>query len=283
MMHSAIYICILFSSALGQTTEINYSSVTLDETTTSLDNNLSSIIDETSMITPTTDQQMVNNETIATTIMTTTDPFLSNETCFCTNEIDEERLDQIKEEIYDRVLQQISLEWKTKFEELEERLSELTSKNLSIVSPVRLDWQIYENLLLPLDGWKRVFDQPYNHKTRTDDLTQLSGLCHNDVLVSATYNDSITLAAVGPANVLSLNTTWNQPKQFGQVFWYRTSGKSFGFSPSMTIRQTTADNEDLNSSTRLSWYLDQNMGGYRVGNIRLIQDNPLWHKVIFCN
>jgi hypothetical protein len=76
---------------------------------------------------------------------------------------------------------------------------------------------------------------------------------------------------------------WNQPQQLGQVYWYRTSGKSFGFSPSATIRQTSADNEDLNSPLRLSWLLDQNVGGYRAGTTRSLADNSLWHKVIYCN
>ena len=91
------------------------------------------------------------------------------------------------------------------------------------------------------------------------------------------------LAAVGPASILSLNTNWNQPQQFGQVYWYRTAGKSFGFAPSGTIRQTTADNEDLTNAQRLSWLLDQNIGGYRVGALRSLQDNALWRKIIYCN
>ncbi|CAF1219153.1 unnamed protein product [Rotaria sp. Silwood1] len=44
-----------------------------------------------------------------------------------------------------------------------------------------------------------------------------------------------------------------------------------------------ADNEDLNSPLRLSWLLDQNIGGYRAGAVRSLTDNSMWHKVIYCN
>jgi hypothetical protein len=191
--------------------------------------------------------------------------------------------EETKKEIIDTVLLAVSRDIASQLEAIEARLSELVGSNNDTKPPIKLSWQIYENLQIPLTGWLRVFDQPYSHKTRTEDLNQIAGICHNQVLVAATFNGSISVAAVGPARLLTLNTMWNQPQQLGQVYWYRTSGKSFGFSPSATIRQTSADNEDLNSPLRLSWLLDQNVGGYRAGTTRSLADNSLWHKVIYCN
>jgi hypothetical protein len=188
----------------------------------------------------------------------------------CPPSITLDMLEKIKKEIIDAVLQTISSDINSTLEALEARLCTLDCLNNNISSTIKLDWQIYENLQIPLTGWLSVFDQPYSHKTRIDDLNQIAGICHNEVLVGAT-------------SVLTINTMWNTPQQFGQVYWYRTKGQSFGFSPNAYIRQTSADNEDLNSSVRLSWLLDQNMGGYRAGVARLLGDSSLWHKVIYCN
>ena len=213
---------------------------------------------------------------ITSTIATTSIPTCqSNITC----DISEET----KQEIIDTVLAAVSREIASQLEAIEARLSELVGSNNNTEPPIKLSWQIYENLQIPLTGWLRVFDYPYSHKTRIADLNQVAGICHDEVLVGATFNETIVLAAVGPASVLTLNTMWNQAQQFGQVYWYRSNGMSFGFSPLSSIRQTSADNQDLDSPLRLSWLLDQNMGGYRAGAIRSLADNSLWHKVIYCN
>jgi len=213
--------------------------------------------------------------------ITSTVPTMSNATF--PSSITCDMLEEIKKEILDVVLLNISREMNSKLEALEVLLSALNCSNNKTSSAIELSWQIYENLQISLTGWLLVFDQPYSHKTRIDDLNQIAGICHNEVLIGATYNGSIILAAVGPASVLTINTPWNQPQQFGEVYWYRTNGLSFGFSPNSIIRQTSADNQDLDSSVRLSWLLDQNMGGYRAGVARSLANNSFWHKVIYCN
>jgi hypothetical protein len=229
-------------------------------------------VDETEQMLNTTVAEQTTTSTMATTSSSPCPPTLNREI-----------LDEIKKEIYDAVLLAMTNASTSQLEAMEARLSALIHSNDEPKTPVVLDGQIYENLQIQLYGWTRVFDQPYSHNTRSDDLNQIAGICHNQVLVAATFNGSISLAAVGPASVLTLNTAWNRPQQLGQVYWYRTPGKSFGFSPVDTIRQTTADNEDLNSPLRLSWLLDQNFGGYRAGAVRSLADSSLWHKVIYCN
>jgi hypothetical protein len=230
-----------------------------------------------------TTEKTIEQENLTETIqqMTSTVSTTSNTTC--PSIITDEMIEEIKKEIIEAVLRNISSEITSRLEEMEERLSKLNCSNNSTTPAIELSWQIYENLEFPLTGWLCVFDQPYSHKTRGDDLDQIAGICQNEVLVGATYNGSISLAAVGPASVLTLNTPWNQPAQFDQVYWYRNNGKSFGFSPNSIIRQTSADNQDLDSPLRLSWLLDQNMGGYRAGVTRSLADSSLWHKVVYCN
>ncbi|CAF1033858.1 unnamed protein product [Rotaria sordida] len=194
---------------------------------------------------PSQQENFTTTEEITSTMTATTTASVT-----CPPSITREIVEETKKEIIDRILAIISNEITNKLEAIKENLLTLTS---------------------------------YSHQTRIEHLNQTAGLCHNHVLVAATFNGSISLAAAGPASVLTLNTIWNQPQLFGQVYWYRTNGKSFGFSPLPTIRQTSADNEDLNSPLRLSWLLDQNIGGYRAGAIRSLPDNSIWHKVIYCN
>lgn len=194
-----------------------------------------------------------------------------------------EMLEEMRREIIDAVLRNISNEINSRLEEIEARLAESNCSKTDLTPAIQLSWQIYENLQIPLTGWLHVFDQPYSHPTRVDDLKQISGICHNEILVGAMYDGVITLAAVGPVSVLTLNTPWNQPKQFGDVYWYSTNGKSFGFAPTSSIRQTSADTQDLDSPQRLSWLLDQNIGGYRAGVTRSLTNDALWHKIVYCN
>ena len=238
----------------------------------------------TTEATPTEYEHLTQTTEEATTeyenITQTTDEMTTAPSSTCPPVIDPHLLQELKNDILDQLLAAIA----DRFDALEERLSALSAtEDKSVSPPVRLSWQIYENLRIPLTGWTRMFDEPFNHKTRSEDLSQSAGLCHNDTLVGATFNGTIVLAAAGPASVLSLNTNWNQPQQFGQVYWYKTTGKSFGFAPSSTIRQTSGDNEDLINTQRLSWLLDQNIGGYRVGALRSLHDNALWRKIIYCN
>ena len=247
-----------------------------DETT------MQSIIElETSSNTNESWEECTTEHVSADNNVTTITPSIST----CPPAVTPEMLDAAKREIIDSITSAISRHIGDRLDALEARLSTLSCSSAPTSPPVRLAWQIYENLQVQLHGWLRVFDQPYSHRTRTrtDDLSQLSGICQNDVLVAASFNNSISLAAVGPASVLTLNKVWNRPQLVGQVYWYRTNGQSFGFSPLPAVRQTSGDKEDLTSPLRLSWILDQSAGGYRAGTTRALTDSSLWRKVIFCN
>lgn len=186
-----------------------------DETT------MQSIIElETSSNTNESWEECTTEHVSADSNVTTITPSIST----CPPAVTPEMLDAAKREIIDSITSAISRHIGDRLDALEARLSMLSCSSAPTSPPVRLAWQIYENLQVPLHGWLRVFDQPYSHRTRTrtDDLSQLSGICHNDVLVAASFNNSISLAAVGPASVLTLNTAWNRPQLVGQVYWYQT-------------------------------------------------------------
>jgi hypothetical protein len=98
----------------------------------------------------------------------------------------------------------------------------------------------------------------------------------------------LLLAATGPVDVLTINTPLNSPLKYGDVWWYFTAGKSFGFAPTSLLNQNDALGGDIRfvgetfPTKRLSWVLNGKLGGYRVGDK---SDSNLlmnFRKVIYC-
>ncbi|CAF0991711.1 unnamed protein product [Brachionus calyciflorus] len=166
-------------------------------------------------------------------------------------------------------------------------------------NPLRLSWHLdggggwrldYISGLIPKysicslinNGFLKVLDQFYSFNTTTLDLMNARSNCNSNSILCAAgglvNSDILELVACGNCFQIMTNTTLNTPKLVGSVYWYLTPGKSFGFSPSFTISQTTSDQFNLSDPQRLSWHLDQPIGGWRLGNLSL-NDNS-YRKVL---
>lgn len=135
-----------------------------------------------------------------------------------------------------------------------------------------------------IPSWKIIYNFPYNHKTTVEELRALESQCKNKIIVGAINGSAslkLEIAAMGPSEILSLNSPLNQPTIYGSVNWYLTPNKSFGFAPSSTtINCNSADHEEAdNSENRLSWHLSQG-GGWRAGAVKNLGDNNEWRKII---
>ena len=63
------------------------------------------------------------------------------------------------------------------------------------------------------------------------------------------------------------------------LYWYNVYGNSFGFSPVENVNLNSADVEnDDQSEYRLSWHIDQGIGGYRAGDM---YPSGEYYKVIY--
>ncbi len=62
------------------------------------------------------------------------------------------------------------------------------------------------------------------------------------------------------------------------LYWYNKHGSSFGFSPVENVYLNTADTATDQSEYRMSWHIDQGVGGYRAGNMNPSGD---YYKVIY--
>jgi hypothetical protein len=105
----------------------------------------------------------------------------------------------------------------------------------------------------------------YNEATTSSDIT----LCDGPFLFVGAYNRATNLVQLGGFSAVTeirTVTPINTPHISNGIYWYFTSGYSFGFADSSTINQANADiASDPDAYSRMSWPLDVGYGGYRAG------------------
>ncbi|KAL0490163.1 cullin adaptor [Acrasis kona] len=144
---------------------------------------------------------------------------------------------------------------------------------------------VLENVPLKLlRGWTCIYNKPYSDKT-TDQVFRTAIASSNNtatrILVAAKHKNSNTLAlaAMGRINVVLKET--NDSSTFNKensVYWYHWKNHSFGFSDTRNINLGTADL--LDGKFKLSWHLT-GRGGYRVGDIKNLNESKEWEKLLF--
>lgn len=120
---------------------------------------------------------------------------------------------------------------------------------------------------------------------RTSEILAIKNICNNKSILCAAggKSGSDILNLVSCANCYSVltMTNLNVPHYVGSAYWYLTQNKSFGFSKYSSINQNTADNNNHDDIYRLSWHLDHNHGGWRLGNIIWLNSDNNYKKYIF--
>ena len=133
-------------------------------------------------------------------------------------------------------------------------------------------------------GFKLVYDYPYSHFTSYDEIEAIRAECISSTIMcvgGGNQSDGL-LRVVACGNCLNITTLTQlgQTTFSGSAYWYFAFGYSFGFAPDPLIDLISADLQDLSSNLRLSWYLDEYNGGYRLGDlIGLFNDNIYYKKV----
>ncbi len=146
-------------------------------------------------------------------------------------------------------------------------------------------------------GYRIVYDLPYNNATLLSELNQIKSQCNNGTVLCAggafQNSDNLLLVSCGNCHSVLTPTEYRKPVFNNGAYWYLTNGKSFGFSHSFYIFQDDADHSDCNTAwycpdkKKLSWHLtayhnNPVKGGFRLGelniNVRLV-DNL--RKILF--
>ena len=133
---------------------------------------------------------------------------------------------------------------------------------------------------LAQNGCRACYSRLYSDPTTTSSLDSCAGPV---LFVGARVDSSstFTLGAYGHSvNVLS-RTSINTPHLSNGVYWYLTPFSSFGFLRDNNLVQSSADIGLTFPESRLSWHLDQYVGGYRAGEAQPF-DASWWKAVYSC-
>jgi hypothetical protein len=143
--------------------------------------------------------------------------------------------------------------------------------------PSGIQQNVSEQTLID-NGWTKFYEQTYgtiigNNATPIRPSEQYVILAGK-----AVGSSTITLAAAAPTSVVFTETVINTPQLLNGTYWYysflTTDFGSIGFAPSNVINQESADVQDLSVGVlsdplRLSWHLQNDLGGFRLGTLIL--------------
>lgn len=135
---------------------------------------------------------------------------------------------------------------------------------------------VLENIpLKALRGWTCCYRKPYSDKTSETVFQLATG---TRILVAARHKNSpnLTLCAMGRKSKVLKETFENETVKENGVYWYHWKNHSFGFSNSSSINLGSADL--LAGVHKLSWHLT-GRGGYRVGEIKNLNESDEWEKI----
>ena len=142
-------------------------------------------------------------------------------------------------------------------------------------------------------GFRDIYNSPYSHPTTSSEILSIKDVCSDITIMclGGGIPTDGTLLLVSCALCLNITqyTSFNQPNFVGSTYWYFYPGLSFGLAPTSDIYQYQADQIDCpgvtncQSNLRLSWHLDLNFGGWRLGTISLLNSDNTYYKRIFIN
>jgi hypothetical protein len=127
----------------------------------------------------------------------------------------------------------------------------------------------------------------YKTPTTSNDIQKCKG---DSLLMGARRYDAPSLfiiAAYGSRSCVftSSNSSSQVSDVCNGVYWYQTSGVSIGFSSSPIIDQYLTDISSESSSSadtrKLSWNLDNNVGGAQAGTMYNLNNDSIHEKVMF--
>jgi len=142
-------------------------------------------------------------------------------------------------------------------------------------------------------GYSLVSNNPYSYWTNSAEIDDIGKRCTSSsyMCLAGGESGSDNLMLVGCGNCLTLlkRTPLNTPTFNSGAYWYFNEGNSIGFSDTNVIKQNSADiadcvdenaNKPCSNENKLSWHINQNSGGWRVGKITLLNDSTNYKKYV---
>ena len=121
------------------------------------------------------------------------------------------------------------------------------------------------------NGWTLFYEQTY----ATAIGNSITPIRPNGQYVilsgKAVGSTTILLAAAAPTAQVFTETVIDTPQLLNGTYWYYTLATncgtcgSIGFAPTSSITQNSADTSNTEDPLRMSWHLEAELGGYRLG------------------
>jgi hypothetical protein len=124
-------------------------------------------------------------------------------------------------------------------------------------------------------GFSYVHDKTYDHQTISTEIETIRNSCLPTTILCLGVADFIKyefrVVACGFCSVVLSKTVKNKPTLHNGAYWYYTpdheNSRIMGFAPNSSINQEQSDSLDINNDQRVSWHLDGNNGGWRIGSL----------------
>ncbi len=164
-------------------------------------------------------------------------------------------------------------------------LKNISSSNKD-TKPYGILLNVNKNLIESM-GYILIYNHTYDWITTNNEISTLRSQCMqtSELCLAGADSRSFNLLLVACGNCFHITnlTQKNVPSKLDSVWWYYTPNLSWGFSPTYSINQNTADNiiGDSTSQYRLSWHTDGSNGGYRLGSLVALNNNNQYNKYIF--
>jgi hypothetical protein len=142
---------------------------------------------------------------------------------------------------------------------------------------------------LTVSGYSYVYNKPYNHKTTSSEMDEIKKSCLTTTNLCLggrdSTNDVLLVVSCGLCSVVFTKTAAYTPNLHNGAYWYYTPDcsdtcQSMGFAPNSTINQDNPDTFDKSNNQRVSWRLNTQWGGYRLGSLIDLDYNTRYYMVI---
>ena len=124
------------------------------------------------------------------------------------------------------------------------------------------------------------FDKSYKGSVRTGEILACNGT-YLYVGAKERQNEVFSIGAYGLASEIHQQTPLNMPHLSNGLYWYFTTGWSFGFVDVNNIFQRPGDTGISHPRCRMSWLLEFPIGGYRAGELTNLTESAEWRKIVY--
>ena len=137
--------------------------------------------------------------------------------------------------------------------------------------PSGIQQNVSEQTLID-NGWTKFYEQTYGTVIGNSTITIRPSGQYVILTGKAVGSSTLPILSAAPTAQVFTQTVINTPQLINGTYWYNTPNQSIGFAPTGTLNQFQGDIQDLSDPLRLSWHLLDFNGGWRLGEINILNN-----------